>query len=476
MRRLRSSVAVVVMVGAVSACSAGSDVTIGEVRNQTDSTTDTTGGTDTTDGQTATTGGPRPTLVPPPPPSSSTTEPTTPPTTEQPTTTASTTPPPNTQPILIEDAVVGVWSVWPSGIDAVGPTRLRAFVPGTDDAPPRDGESIPPTPGVPHGYTLANGGSYTGKVFAYEFGDAGAAARWVAQWSDYAGRGPIDRHGGEVHLEVNALPDDGSGWTGLVLDRVEKVSDTSTLWTRTGHLAKAVGGRAYRVEIFWLGLATDAVPDVNGPMRELAAAQDQYLVDAEISDARPGSGPGDTAARVGLVDTLLPWGTIMFQPEIDPPRRWDEYTTASLNAMPAEASADVPDVYAERFVNGDTDGPIYVLALEFSSPDLANGAIARWNAAEASFGPFAFADVGVPGNVAVESFTADPIAAIPGGMIYGIDFQSEGDPLTIGGGWFARGNRAYAAVVSYEDGRQRNADVALGLLQAQFDRLGALGL
>ena len=466
MRRMRSTVAVVVIVGvtaAVTACSGGNDVAVGQVSGTTgtaDNQTDTTATTTTS------------TLVTPPPEPSTTTASTT----GRPTTTTATAPLPNREPILIEDTVVGVWSAWPSGIDAVGPTRLRSFVPGTDDAPPRDGESTPSTPGVPHGYTLANGGAYTGKVVAYEFGDAGAAAGWVGQWPGYAGRGPIDRHNGDVHLEVAALPDDGSGWTGLVLDRVEKVSDTTTLWTRTGHLAKAVGRRGYRVQLLWLGLSTDAVPDLNGPIRELAAGQDQFLVDAEISDDRPGAGASDLAGRVGLIDTLLPWSTVSFQPEIDPPRRWDEYTTSSLNAMPVEASADVPDVYAERFVNGDTDGPVYVLAVEFSSPDLANAAIARWNAAEASFGPFAFADVGVPGNVAVESSTADPIPGIPGGTIYGISFQSAGDPLTLGGGWFARGNRAYAAVASYGDGPQRNAEISLGLLQAQFDRLGALGL
>src|SRR6266508_4365799 len=127
-----------VAAAALAACSPGSDVSVGDVTPDT-SVTDTTDGTGRT-------------VVPPPPPEPPATTPTT---TAAPTTVATTAPPVDTRPLRIEDAAVAVWSAWPSGIGAVGPTRLRSFVPGTDDAPPRDGESIPPTPGVPHGYTLA---------------------------------------------------------------------------------------------------------------------------------------------------------------------------------------------------------------------------------------------------------------------------------------------------------------------------------
>ncbi len=462
--RCGRAAAVLTLVGLVVACGGSSDDALQPATTNVSPTTTRTAST------TATTEAP----------STGTTGPTTPTPTSTPTTlpppacTAPSTVPEDAGPLQIEDAAVAVWAVWPAVLGSPGPTRLRSFVPAADDAPPRDGESLPPTPGVPHGYTQASGGPYVVRVTAYEFGDPGAAAGWVGSWAEFGPRPPIERHGGATLIQPAPVADDGGGWSGLVLDRVQGGTGAARTWVRTAHLVKAAESRAFQVQVQWTGAADGEVPELVAPAREVATAQDRFAASIALSDDRPGAGAADLTTRTSPVDTLLPWANLTGRPGMDPPRRWEEYATANLAVMPAETAADRPDLFAERFLVGDNGRPLVVAVLAFPSAEDAQAAVARWDSSEASFGPFAFADIGVTGPVQVEAWVGTPVPEV-GGTSYGIDFTSGGQPLTIGGGWFVRGTSVYAAVVSYPEGRDRNAEVALGLLVEQSQRLNDLG-
>lgn len=358
-------------------------------------------------------------------------------------------------PTRIEDDAVDVGVAWPPALGTPGPTRLQGLVAGSGDARPGDGEVVPPTPDVPHGYRAASGGPFTARVTVYAYPDAATAAAWASSWAQYGQRPPIERHDGRTLLQPAPVPDDGSGWSGLVLDRLEQPGETGT-WTRTVHLTRAVGARVARVEVTWSGAMGAEVPDLVPAGRALAAAQDAHLAAQPPAVAGVGAG-ADIAARRAPLETLLGWRALLAEPGVDPPRRWAEQTTVSPTAMPAGAAQDGAIVYAERYLIGNDFSPVVIAVLAYPSPEGASAAVARWNAAPDGFGPFTFAGLGL-GDVTWDLATLTPVANVPSSGVASAAAGANG--ATLAGAWFALGARAYAMVAG-------SAEVAQDLARQQ---------